>query len=130
MGSHLTREVPEGQPADKWSYVSEKSPCTLAEPTGGVDQRFDGGFGSLPSDKKVQILGVMTLSRRGLPQESPVFDWQHSDEKPRGMDIVKKIGRTLRRMYPTMGWSGDWKRDSCGPNGSCFERKVIVKLDK
>ena len=45
----------------------EKSPCTLAEPTGGVDQRFDGGFGSLPSDKKVQTLGVMTLSRRGLP---------------------------------------------------------------
>ena len=45
----------------------EISPCTLAEPTGGVDQRFDGGFGSLPSDKKVQILGVMTLSRRGLP---------------------------------------------------------------
>ena len=90
MGSHLTRKVPEGQPADKWSYVSEKSPCTLAEPTGGVDQRFDGGFGFLPSDKKVQILGVMTLSRRGLPQESPVFDWQHSDEKPRGMDIVEK----------------------------------------
>ena len=69
---------------------SEKSPCTLAEPTGGVDQRFDGGFGFLPSVKKVQILGVMTLSRHGLPQESPVFDWQHSDEKPRGMDIVEK----------------------------------------
>ena len=68
----------------------EKSPCTLAEPTGGVDQRFYGGFGVLPSDKKVQTLGVMTLSRRGLPQESPVFDWQHSDEKPRGMDTVEK----------------------------------------
>ena len=54
MGSHLTRKVPEGQPADKLSYVPEKSPCTLAEPTGGVDQRFDGGFGFLSLDKKVQ----------------------------------------------------------------------------
>ena len=25
-----------------------------------------------------------------------------------------------------MGWSGDWKQDSCGPNGSCFEQKVRV----
>ena len=33
-------------------------------------------------------------------------------------------------MYPTVGWSDDWKRDSCGPNGSYFERKVIVKLDE
>ena len=35
----------------------EKSPCTLAEPTGGVDQRFDGGFGSLPSRQKGSDLG-------------------------------------------------------------------------
>ena len=25
-----------------------------------------------------------------------------------------------------MGWSGDWKQDSCVPNGSCFEQKVRV----
>ena len=60
------------------------------EPTGGIDQRSDGGFSSLPSDKKIQTLGAMTLSRHGLPQESPVFDWQHSDEKSRDMDIVRK----------------------------------------
>ena len=69
MGGHLTWKVLERQPADKWPYSLEKSPCTLVEPTGGVDQRFDGGFGFLPSDKKVQTLGVMILSRHGCQQQ-------------------------------------------------------------